>query len=196
MVKHSVRDELLGVLIFVGVVWAVFLLGLILPFSLNSFGLQPRSAGGLIGIPLMPFLHADWKHILSNTVPLTVLLLLLAGSRANSGLIVTGIVLLGGAMLWVFGRPAVHVGASGLIFGLIAFLIVSGVMERRLVPLLIAVLVGFFYGGTLLSGIIPDFGSRVSWDGHLLGAVAGGLLAGILARNSAKRGRDFDSVTP
>jgi len=177
MVKHSAHEELRGVLVFVVVVWFIFVLGLVLPFSINSFGVTPRSLIGLVGVPLMPFLHADLKHVLSNTVPLTVLLLLLAGSKANSLAIVIYIVLMGGALLWLFGRPATHVGASGLIYGLIAFLLVSGFLERRAVPLVISILVGFLYGGTLLSGIVPDLGSHISWEGHLFGAVSGGLAA-------------------
>jgi len=184
MVKHSVREELRGVLVFVGVVWCIFVVGLVLPFSINSFGVTPRSLIGLVGVPLMPFLHADLKHLLSNTVPLTVLLLLLAGSKAKSWAIVIYIVLMGGALLWLFGRPMTHVGASGLIYGLIAFLLVSGFLERRTVPLVISIVVGFLYGGTLLSGIVPDLGSRISWEGHLFGAVAGGLVAGLVTRPS------------
>ena len=184
MVKHSVREELRGVLVFVGVVWCVFFVGLVMPFRINSFGVTPRSLVGLVGIPLMPFLHADLKHLMSNTFPLTVLLLLLAGSKAKSWAIVTYIILLGGAMLWLFGRSVTHVGASGLIYGLIAFLLVSGLLERRIVPLVIAVVVGFLYGGTLLSGIVPSLRSHISWEGHLFGAVAGGLVAGLLTKQS------------
>ena len=78
MVKHTAREELRGVLVFVGVVWCIFVVGLALPFSINSFGVTPRSLYGLVGVPLMPFLHANFNHLLSNTVPLTILLLLLA----------------------------------------------------------------------------------------------------------------------
>jgi membrane associated rhomboid family serine protease len=85
-------------------------------------------------------------------------------------------------LLWLFGRPANHIGASGLIFGLIAFLIVSGLLERRFVPLVISVVVIFFYGGSLLLGVVPRLGSHVSWDGHLFGAVAGGIIAYVLTR--------------
>jgi membrane associated rhomboid family serine protease len=158
--------------------------GLVMPFRINSFGVTPRSLVGLVGIPLMPFLHADLKHLMSNTFPLTVLLLLLAGSKAKSWAIVTYIILLGGAMLWLFGRSVTHVGASGLIYGLIAFLLVSGLLERRIVPLVIAVVVGFLYGGTLLSGIVPSLRSHISWEGHLFSAVAGGLVAGLLTKQS------------
>ena len=177
MAKHSIRDELLGVLAFVGFIWCVFIAEHVLPFRLESFGITPRTLRGLIGIPLAPFLHANLAHLISNTVPLTVLLLLLAGSKAQSWAIVIYIVLLSGALLWMFGRPAVHIGASGLIYGLIAYLIVSGISERRIVPMLVAILVGFLYGGTLASGVLPTSASHISWEGHLFGVIAGGSIA-------------------
>jgi membrane associated rhomboid family serine protease len=77
----------------------------------------------------------------------------------------------------MFGRPAVHIGASGLIYGLIAYLIVSGISERRIVPMLVAILVGFLYGGTLASGVLPTSASHISWEGHLFGVIAGGSIA-------------------
>lgn len=177
MAKHTVRDEFFGVLTFVGVIWCVFLIGHILPFDLQFYGITPRTLRGLVGIPAAPFLHADWAHIVSNTIPLTVLLVLLAGSRAQSWTVVTLIVLLGGTLLWLFGRPANHIGASSLIYGLIAYLLVSGIREGRLVPFAIAILVGFLYGGTLLAGVVPSLSSHISWEGHLFGAIAGGAIA-------------------
>lgn len=111
--RHSVKEEWRGVLAFVGIVWCVFAVGFVLPFNINAFGVTPRSLIGLVGIPLMPFLHADLGHLLSNTVPLTILLLLLAGSNAKSWTIVFYIVLLGGALVWLFGRSATHVGRAG-----------------------------------------------------------------------------------
>jgi len=181
MARHTIREELHGVLIFIGAIWGVFLLSLAVP-SLASHGVVPRTLVGLVGILAMPFLHANLSHILSNTVPLLVLLTLLAGSKARSWEIVSEVVVLGGLLLWLFGRHANHIGASGLIFGLAAFLIVSGVLERRIVPLLVSVAVAFLYGGTLFSGVLPRIGSHVSWDGHLFGAVAGGLIAYALTR--------------
>lgn len=81
--SHRVREELHGILIFIGVIWAVFLVSLVVP-SLDSFGLVPRTLTGLVGIVAAPFLHANLHHILSNTVPLFILLALLAGSQARS----------------------------------------------------------------------------------------------------------------
>jgi len=179
--SHTIREELYGILAFIGAIWAVFGLSCVFP-SLDSLGVTPRTTVGLVGIAAMPFLHADLHHIAGNTVPLFVLLALLAGSKARSWEIVIGVSLLGGFLLWLFGRPATHIGASGLVLGLVAFLIVSGLRERRPVPLLVSVVVGFFYGGTLLWNVLPRFGSHVSWDGHLWGAVAGGIVAYVLTR--------------
>ena len=180
MLSESVRKEIRNALLFVGVIWCVFLVGKFLPFSINAYGVRPRSLTGLVGIPLSPFLHADFGHLISNTVPLVILLLLLAGSNAKASKIVVSIVLLGGSLLWLFGRPMIHVGASGLIYGMIVYLIVSGFLERRFVPIAISLVVGFLYGGTLLFGIVPSLQSHDSWEGHLCGAIAGGLVATIV----------------
>lgn len=184
--QHTIQEEIKGVVAFVAAIWIVFLLEFVPPLNLVSFGLTPRTATGLIGIPAMPFLHADWRHIANNTPPLFVLLVLLAGSKAKSWKIVIEIILLGGVLLWLFGRTATHIGASGLIFGLIVFLIVSGVLEKRIVSLLVSMVVGLLYGGSLLSGIVPRIGSHESWDGHLFGAIAGGVVAYALTRTGAQ----------
>ena len=127
--SHTIRDEITGVVVFVGTIWGGFFASWFFP-ALDNYGVVPRRLIGLVGIPAMPFLHANLQHILSNTVPLFVLLVLLAGSRAESWEVVALIVFLGGFLLWLCGREAVHIGASGLIAGLGAFLIVSGFLEH------------------------------------------------------------------
>jgi membrane associated rhomboid family serine protease len=182
MAKHTIREELYAVLAFVGFIWFVFLIGYILPFHLDSLGITPRTARGLVGIIAAPFLHENWAHITGNTIPLTVLLALLAGSRAASWAIVIAIVLLSGALVWLFARPYTHIGASSLIYGLVAYLFVSGIREQRIVPMLVAIVVGFLYGGSLASGLVPRWGTHVSWEGHLFGAIAGAAIAYLMAR--------------
>src|SRR5262249_38941903 len=122
---HTIRQELSGVIVFIGAIWAVFLASRIFP-GLDQYGVVPRTTIGLVGIPAMPFLHLNLQHIISNTFPLFVLLILLAGSRAESWEVVALTTFLSGLLLWIFGRPAVHIGASGLISGLTAFLVLSG----------------------------------------------------------------------
>jgi membrane associated rhomboid family serine protease len=183
--SHKIKDELLSFIVFILLIWLVFILDLFLP--LEAYGLIPRHSEGLIGIVAMPFLHGDVGHIISNTVPLFVLLTLLAGSKANSPLIVICIIVLSGILLWLFGRDsAIHIGASGLVFGLASFLIASGILEKRLIPLLISIGVGFFYGSTLLAGVLPGQ-KGISWDGHLMGAIAGVVVAWVLLKITEDR---------
>ena len=175
---HSMARDLRWIALFVGVIWVVFFVDRVLP--LENFGLIPRSVKGLIGIVTLPFLHADWGHITSNSVPLIVLLLLLAGSRANSIDIVVFISVVAGFGLWLFGREAIHIGASVLVFGLVGFLVCAGFFEKRLLSALIAIGVAVVYGSTLMYGVLPTQ-SGVSWEGHLIGALTGGLIAYYIA---------------
>ena len=176
---HSIKRDLLGMGLFIAAIWAVFALDYFLP--LETLGLVPRTFRGLTGIVAMPFLHGDFKHLLGNSIPLAVTVMLLAGSRANSRLIVLMIALLCGAGLWLFGRTALHIGASGLVFGLIAFHVFAGVFEKRLQSVIIACIVGLLYASTLLKGVIP-FQNGVSWEGHLIGAFSGVLVALLVSR--------------
>jgi membrane associated rhomboid family serine protease len=174
--RRNPGEEIESVLAFLGVLWAVYLVGLAAP-GIARFGLTPRTTSGLVGIVAMPFLHGSFAHLLGNTVPLLVLTSILAASRPRWRLIVAEIIVAGGSLLWVFGRPAIHIGASGLVFGLVAFLIVSGLVERRPSALLVSLVVGFLYGGALVAGVVPGLGAGVSWDGHLCGASAGAATA-------------------
>lgn len=185
---HTVREEVMSIAMFVGLIWVVFVLDVFLP--LEKLGLIPRDFGGLVGIFAMTFLHGDLSHIMGNIVPLVVMLALLAGSRANSVLIIVMIVLIGGSLLWLFGRGGtIHIGASLLVFGLAVFLIVSGLLEKRIVPLIIAVFVGVTYGSVLVSGVAP-WQPGVSWDGHLFGGIGGGIVAWLLV------GRNVHKILP
>lgn len=179
--RHSVGTEITKVLIFVGVIWIVFLLDFALPLS-EWLALIPRDVQRIPGIVAMTFLHKDLGHILANTVPLIVLLTLLAGSRANSWTTVAALIVLGGSLLWLFGRNGndalliSHVGASLLVFALVTFFLSAAWFEKRLVPMLIALLVGFLYGWSTLMGVVPT-SEGISWDGHLCGAIAGVIVA-------------------
>lgn len=180
--QNSVKDELRGVVVFVAVLWAALGLDTVLSYELTMWGLVPRTMWGLVGIVTSPFLHSGILHLLSNTVPLVVLLALFAGSRSRTWEAILEIAVAGGVLLWLLGRngdssqPVIHVGASGLVYGLIAFLIVAGFLERRPISLAVALLVGFLYGGTLLYGVLPTQ-PGVSWDGHLFGALGGAAVA-------------------
>ena len=143
---------------------------------LLGHGLTPRSAAGLVGVPLMPFLHGSFGHLAANSVPLAVLGtvgLLIAPRRfvlATAIIIVTS-----GLAVWLFARDGIVVGASGLIFGWFGFLVTMGVLERSARAIIGAVIAVIFYGG-LFWGVVPQQ-ANVSWEAHLFGALAGGATA-------------------
>ena len=171
------RDNLYWIGILLLAMWLIYFVDAIIPADLTEYGLRPRSLWGFLGIPLSPLLHSGLGHLLGNTIPLVILLWLLASSRRDAWWIAGTIVLVGGGLLWVFGRDAIHVGASGLVFGLIAFLIAAGFIERHFISIAIAFLVALFFGTTLIWGVIPKLGSAESWEGHLTGAIAGVVVA-------------------
>lgn len=184
--RSTLREKLRGVAVFLGILWGVYLLeflvALIFRSHLAQWGLVPRTFWGLAGIVTMPFLHGGFWHLLGNSFPLAALLTLLAVSRDRPWTIVAALCLCGGTLLWLVGRPAVHIGASGLIMGLIAFLIVVGFIERKLVSLIVAVLVFFFYGSAVFWAVFSFPSAETSWEGHLCGAVGGGLVAFVWTR--------------
>jgi membrane associated rhomboid family serine protease len=163
---------------FVICIYVIFAISIFFPIT--KFGIIPRTSWGLIGIFTSPFLHGGIRHLVSNTVPLIVLLLILNYFYRQKALtVIVFTVIIGGLFVWVFGRNANHIGASGLIYGLAGFLITNGFVEKKLLPLLISVGVIFLYGG-LIWGVFPTVYSYISWEGHLFGAIAGILIAFIL----------------
>ncbi len=137
--------------------WVIFVLGMILnqfwSVDIRSFGIQPREAKGLVGIMFWPFLHGNIFHLLANSFALFFLILLsLVFFKKLTILAIVIITLVGGSAVWVFaGRNTVHIGASGLIFGLIGFMISGGIFRKELKALLLSGVVLFLYGGLLLT---------------------------------------------
>lgn len=187
--KIEIRRNLFNVLAFVGFIWLVYLINLpFSPFSwsLLNYGLQPRTIPGLVGVFTMPFLHEDMAHLLGNTVPLAVLLFMLAMTRPNARRILISLIVLSGILIWLVGYSSPVVGASGLIYALTGYLITVGLLERKLASAAAAVLVGVLYG-TLFWGLLPTAGKGVAWDAHLLGAVAGALFAYLTLRQTSRK---------
>lgn len=184
---EHIKKQAYPIFLLLLAMWLVRIVDMVIPFDFNQLGLLPRSARGLLGIVTMPFLHANLAHLISNTIPLVILLGLTVASRHRAWLTIAWIIAGAGVILWLFGRSAYHIGASGLVFGLIAYLITVGAREKQLVSVAIALLVGVFFGMTLMTGIIPRFGSAVSWDGHLFGAISGLLVGIATTKADAKR---------
>ena len=170
--------------ILLAVLWLIEVANLITGYALSDgLGLRPRSFSGLWGILFMPLLHGSVSHAVANTAPLVVLGALLAVTAQQLVFKASiGIVVLGGVGVWLFGATAIHVGASGLIFGWFGFLVTRGVMERQPVPLLVAIGVVLFYG-TMIWGVLPGQ-PGVSWEAHFFGCGAGVFVAYVLSNRS------------
>ena len=159
--------RLTPVVCLIALCWAVFVLNnLILHGNLNQYGIRPRHMGGLPGILWAPFLHGSWKHLFANTLPLALLgaILSLRG-RTEFGIVTVAGIFLSGALTWLIGRNAYHIGASGLIFCFFGYLASLAFFERRICTLLLSLvcIVGYV---VLVRGIFPT-SSTVSWEVHL-----------------------------
>jgi len=176
----SIKRNLYWILGFVVLIWVIELINFSIGHRLSDWGILPRTLKGLRGIPLSPFLHASLIHVMMNTIPLAVLggFVILHGRQMFFEVSII-IILVSGAALWLFGRSSYHVGASGLIFGYFGYLVLRAWYDRSLKSFIIAFVTVFLYGG-IIWGLLPTF-SRISWEGHLFG-----LLAGILAARLEK----------
>lgn len=185
-----VEDVKVPFLILVGslsVFWVVEIIDVVLPFwGLDQYGIRPRTERGLWGILASPFLHGGFDHLIGNSVPFLILgWLTMFRERWHFALVTVMAMLLGGLGVWTFGATgSVHIGASGVIFGYLGFLLLSGFFERRFGAILVSLGVGVAYGG-LVWGVLPSQ-PGISWEGHLFGFLAG-ILAAYVAARLAKR---------
>jgi membrane associated rhomboid family serine protease len=182
------------ILTFVALLYLVELIDLLTDHSLDGNGIRPHTTDGLWGIIFAPVLHANWQHLAANTVPLLVLGFLVTLAGLSRFVWATAIIwILGGFGTWLIGNvgsncgPTDHIGASGLIFGYLAFLLVFGLFVRRVRDIIIGLVVLFLYGGVLLGAmpVLHQCGG-VSWQGHLSGAVAGVVAAYLLSAPERK----------
>ncbi len=187
------RNRLLTLVGFLAALWGIQALNDAMGYDLNIlFGLIPREVVGVDGILGMPFLHASYEHLISNTVPLALMGGLIAVTATRALFLVNGIIVgVGGALVWLFGSSAIHIGASGLVFGWFGFLVVRGFVDRSPTTVATSVFIGLVYG-SILWGVIPGQ-EGISWEAHLFGAIAG-VLATFLVRSNvhAPRLRDVE----
>jgi membrane associated rhomboid family serine protease len=183
----GMRQSFINALMIVASFWAIFIVSVITDVDFTPFGILPRHSEGIKGILFAPFIHGSFAHLISNTIPMLVLTTVIFWMyRKIAFRVLLLSILMGGLLVWIFGRSTTlntnhievlthHIGASGVIFALVGFLIASGIFRKKIKALMIAVAIFFLYGG-IIWGVLPTQ-PGVSWEGHLFGFISGVVLA-------------------
>ena len=183
MSKVSFQESIIVPSRMVFVMWLLFFIEFKFHYDLSFLGIYPRTVSGMLGVIGMPLLHGSVMHITSNTAPILILgttLYFFYPRIANR--VFLQCYFFTNILVWIFARPAIHIGASGLIFGLASFLILFGFFKKDFRSVVISVLAIVVYG-SMFSQLIPA-NPVVSWESHILGAVVGGVNAYLLSRNT------------
>lgn len=163
-------------LFLVGLLWVILIVDSVLGLGLARFGLRPKHLEGLIGIFTAPLLHGSAEHLFSNTLPLVVSLTTILYLYPRAATRVIPIIWMGSGLLgWIIGRPSLHFGASGFVYGLLAFVFISGILRMDMRSVAVSVMVWFLYG-SMIWGVLP-IRPNMSWELHLSGAILGVALA-------------------
>lgn len=161
---------------FTGFLWLILIVDTVLGLGLARFGLRPKHLDGLIGIFTAPLLHAGAEHMFSNTLPLIVSLTTVLYLYPKSAMRVMPVIWMGSGLLaWIIGRESLHFGASGFVYGLLAYVFISGILRLDMRSVAVSVMVWFLYG-SMIWGLLP-IRPNMSWELHLGGAILGVALA-------------------
>ncbi|WP_198961216.1 rhomboid family intramembrane serine protease [Pseudonocardia sp. MH-G8] len=182
--------SVLFMLLFTAALYVIEAVDTVSGQQIQENGIEPLELDGLDGVLWAPLLHDDWAHLIANTVPFLVFgFLALAGGFRQFAMVTALIWVLGGLGVWLTGGydGGVHIGASGLIFGWLVFLLTRGFFARSGLQILLAVGLFFVWGG-ILFGVLPGQ-PGVSWQAHLFGALTGLLAARLVAGADRRTGR-------
>lgn len=172
----KIKSRVKVLLFFAAAFIVVHLINVAMGYGLNRYGIHPRDVGSMHHVLFAPFLHLSYSHLLNNLIGFCIFSALALVRRIDYYLYSSlFIIIVGGLLVWQFGRGATHIGASGWVFGLWALNITLALIDRNFTSLLIAIFVIVFYGG-MLYGVLPG-SAWISWESHLAGAVAGVLWA-------------------
>lgn len=174
--KDNLKAQLLIPLVFPVLLWIIHISSVLLKLNLTRMGILPRDLLGILGIVTAPLIHADFSHLISNTIPLIILgwTIFLFYPRV-SYIVFFVVYLLTGIFVWIFARPVYHIGASGLVYAYVSFLFFSGIFRKDNKSIGAALIVTFLYGG-IVWGILPGQ-EGISWESHLFGGIAGIIVA-------------------
>lgn len=173
--NDSIRVRAIVLSVFVGLMWAVRAIDTLIPGQMSSAGtgVVPRTLGGLYNIPMSTFIHVDWDHLISNSVPLLILgALILVRGTYEFLFIIFVTTFVSGFGTWLFGEgDTQHVGASGIVFGFFGYLVFRTAFDKKISSAIIALAVAIAYGSAMTYSLIPE--ESVSWSGHFFGFVGG-----------------------
>jgi len=182
-IKRSTTERVTIIFSVLGLMWALEITDWILPGNpLDVWGIRPRDTDALGGILFAPFLHLNFGHLIANSIPFAILgwMVMLRSTRDFFRVFIIAL-LFAGVGTWLFGAPGtVHIGASGIVFGFIGFLLTRGVFEKSFLWLFVGLVVAIVYGGALWSLVFIAKG--ISWSGHFFGLVGGVFAAWQLSR--------------
>ena len=184
------KKHLLSVLfipfLFLLVMWIVKIVEYNFELSFAHFGVFPQSLSGLKGVLFSPFIHKDFTHLINNSYPIFILGGILFSIYRKIALqLFVWLFFIAGFWLWIIGRPSFHIGASGIIYALASFLLVSGIIQKNPRLSAISMLIIFLYG-SMIWGLLPTK-EPISWEGHLAGFLAGVLVAVFYRNEGPKR---------
>jgi membrane associated rhomboid family serine protease len=172
-------------ILFVLLIWIVFWIEVRFGFRFNDFGVYPRTLSGLKGIIFSPFIHSSMEHLYHNSIPLFVLsMALFYFYKEISWKVIFFGILLSGFLTWCIGRPANHIGASGLIYVLMSFILFKGIFAKHFRLIALSLLVVFLYG-SMIWYVFP-IKENMSWEGHLSGLIVGFVFALVFRKSIAK----------
>jgi membrane associated rhomboid family serine protease len=162
---------------FIFLMWLIKVIEILFELDLSFLGIYPLELKGIPGIFLSPIIHADFKHLVNNSIPLFFLATGIFYFYSEVALKVSAwIYVLTGIFVWLAGRDAYHIGASGLVYGFASFLFFSGIIRKYFRLVALSLLVVFLYG-SMVWGMLPDLYKNVSWESHMLGFVSGIIVA-------------------
>jgi membrane associated rhomboid family serine protease len=173
--------------IFIVLMWLVKIIEVLFEIDFSGLGIYPLTARGLPGIVFSPFIHADFKHLFNNSLPLFFLSIALFYFYSEIALKVFILTFFQtGLLVWIAGRDAWHIGASGLVYGLASFLFFSGIIRRYFRLIALSLLIVFLYG-SMVWGLFPGIYKNVSWESHMLGFFSGVVLSVLYRKEGPQR---------
>lgn len=186
-IKYSIAFSI----IFVGIMWLTKVWEYTDHLDLYYLGIFPRELKGLVGVLFSPFIHKDWDHLISNSIPCFILLNgLFYFYNKISFVTLLCLYISTGLITWLIGRDAYHIGASGLVYALAMFIFCSGIL-RRSVPLMALSLVVVFLYGSIIWGLFPFFDANISYEGHIAGFLSG-IIVAIIFRNKGPQREKYE----